>query len=136
MSGTQEWNIRIVATNAGNLTFQPWGVGANPGDAAQAQPGQIITWGNATSDVHQPWPTVDNTPSGAPVPDASNPPGSPLYFTDPIPRFGSSSPQFPVPANLPATSTSGGKTIPVVKGTVIYYCCKNHPTERGQILIY
>jgi hypothetical protein len=37
MSGTQEWNIRIVATNAGNLTFQPWGVGANPGDAAQAR---------------------------------------------------------------------------------------------------
>ena len=135
MSGTQEWNIRIIATNAGNLSFQPWGVGANPGDAAQAQAGQIITWGNGTSDTHQPWPTVDNTANGDPVPDASNPPGSPLYFTDPIPGNGSSTPQFPVPANLPPTSKSPNPT-KVVKGVVIYYCCKNHPTERGQILIY
>jgi len=136
MSGTQEWNVRIVATNAGKLSFQPWGVGANAGDAAQAQVGQIVTWGNGTADIHQPWPTVDNTATGAAVPVASNPHGSPLYFCDPIPAFGSSSPMFPVPANLPPTSTSGGKTIPVVKGTVINYCCKNHPGERGQIVIY
>jgi hypothetical protein len=135
MSGTNEWNIHIVATNSGTKTFQPWGVGANPGDAAQAQAKQIITWGNVTADVHQPWPTVGNTEDGAPVPDADNPPGSPLYFSGPISGFGSSSPKFPVPANLPPT-TPGGNPIPVVTGVTIYYCCKNHPSERGRIVIY
>ena len=57
---------------------------SNPGDPTKAQVGDIVTWGNDTNDIHQPWPTVDNKPDGDPVPDTSNPPGSALYFSDPV----------------------------------------------------
>jgi hypothetical protein len=46
-----------------------------------------------------------------------------------IPPGGSSTPQYVVPAALP----SGTK---LVAGSVINYCSKNHPTVRGQIVIF
>jgi hypothetical protein len=126
MSGSLDWSIHIVKV-AGGSAFQPWVPNSHPGDPTKAQVGDIVTWGNDTTGVHQPWPTENNTPTGAPA--ASNPPGSALFFSEPIPPGGSSTPQYVVPAALP----SGTALVP---GSVIYYCCKNHPTERGQIVIF
>jgi hypothetical protein len=133
MSGGLSWSVRIVPTAGGEAAFQPWGVDANPGDPVKAQVGDIVTWGNAAGGTHQPWPTVGNTPNGAPV--ASNPPGSPLFFSEPIGPDGSSTPQYVVPTALPAT-TPGGASTPLTPGSVICYCCRNHNTERGQIVIF
>ena len=113
-----DWNISIVPSGTG-AAFQPNLPGAKPGDPLNAQESDIVSWGNRTNEVHQPWPTVGNLPNGDPVPKppTGNPPG---YLSDPIPPNDSSRPQFVVPGTPPAT---------------IYYCCFYHPTERGQIII-
>ena len=132
MSGSLSWSVHIVSV-AGGAAFQPWVPNSNPGDPTKAQVGDIVTWGNDTNDIHQPWPTVDNKPDGDPIPDTSNPPGSVLYFSDPISGGGSSRPQYVVPPTIPVPPPSGTE---LAAGSVIYYCCKNHPTERGQIVIF
>jgi hypothetical protein len=126
MSGSLDWSIHIVKVTGGSA-FQPWVPNSHPGDPAKAQILDIVTWGNDTEEVHQPWPTENNTPNGAPA--ASNAPGSKLFFSEPIPPGGSSTPQYVVPKALPSGTALGA-------GSVIYYCCKNHPTERGQIVIF
>ncbi len=109
-----DWAIDIIASPSGSgAAFQPRLPNAKPGDPLYAQVNDIVTWGNRTSDVHQPWPTVGNLPNGAPAP----PPATGLC--DPIPPNDSSRPQY-------------------VVGDQIYYCCLNHPTEpmeRGQIIV-
>jgi hypothetical protein len=133
MSGSQSWSVRIVPAAGGAAAFQPWGVSAKPGDPVKAQVGDVVTWGNATSEPHQPWPTERNTPNGPPA--GSNPPGSPLFFSEEIAPNSSSTPQYQIPDELPATTPSGQPT-PLTAGSVIYYCCLKHPTERGQIVIF
>src|SRR5262245_8837705 len=115
-----DWAIRIVPISGGGAAFQPRVPNTNPGDPLKAQVGDIVTWGNATDAIHQPWPTQGNTPDGAPLPD--NPPGAPVVFSEPIPPGGSSTPQY--------------KVVQPPSGTVIYYCCKFHPTERGRIELF
>ena len=116
-----DWAIDIIPS--GTLAaFQPKLVPpAPPGAPLNAQIQDIVTWGNRTTETHQPWPTVGNTPNGAPVPEpaSGNPPG---YLCDPIPPDSSSQPQFVVPGTLAA-------------GAVINYCCRFHPTERGSIVV-
>jgi hypothetical protein len=126
MSGSLDWSIHIVKVTGG-WAFQPWVPNSHPGDPVKAQVSNIVTWGNDTAEVHQPWPTENNAANGAPA--ASNPPGSVLFFSEPIPPGESSNPQYVVPAKLPSGTT-------LVAGSVIYYCCKNHPAERGQIVIF
>jgi hypothetical protein len=135
MSGTNQWAIHIVSTPSG-VHFQPWVPNANPGDAAHAQVGDIVTWGDDTGETHQPWPTEGNTENGGPA--TSNVAGSTFYYSDPMAANGSSRPQYVIPAQLPATPPATQPT-PVAAGTVFYYCCKNHPTtasERGRIIIF
>ena len=124
MSGSLDWSIRIVSV-AGGAAFQSRVPNAIPGEL-QAQIGDIVSWGNATTDTHQPWPTQGNTANGVPaaVPDPV------LFFSQPIAANASSTPQFVVPGAL----TTPPKTL--AAGSVIYYCCKNHPTERGKIVIF
>ncbi len=115
-----DWAIDIIPSGAG-AEFRPKLVPpAKPGDPLNAQVSDIVTWGNRTTEVHQPWPTVDNSPTGPPVPPPAqgNPAG---YLCDPIPPNDSSRPLFVVPEQA--------------VGSVINYCCRNHPTERGQIKI-
>lgn len=116
-----DWAIDIIPSTSGSgAAFRPKLVPpANPGDPLKAQAGDIVSWGNRTTDTHQPWPTVGNAPNGppVPVPVSGNPPG---LLCDPIPPDQSSSPQFVV------TSTAGAQ---------INYCCRFHPSERGQILV-
>jgi hypothetical protein len=127
MSGSLDWSIRIVA-GAGGTVFESRVPNATPG-VLQAQIGDIVTWGNATTQPHQPWPTEGNTPNGAPA----SPPDPVLFLSQPIGPNESSTPQFVVPKAL----TTPPKTL--AAGSVLYYCCKNHPdepTERGQIVIF
>ena len=58
-----EWNIRIVTA------FQPRVPGGTPGSQLLVQAGDVVTWGNDTTQTHQPWPLDAN---GNPVP-AANP---------------------------------------------------------------
>ena len=128
MSGTQQWSIRIES-GAGGTVFESRVPNATPG-VLQAQVRDIISWGNATADTHQPWPTEDNTPDGPPA----TTPDPALFFSQPIGPNESSTPQFVVPTAL--TTTTPATLVP---GSVIYYCCKNHPkvpTERGRIVIF
>ena len=124
MSGSLDWSIRIVAV-AGGAAFQSRVPNAIPGEL-QAQVGDIVTWGNATTNTHQPWPTQGNTQNGAPAAA----PDPVLFFSQPIAANASSTPQFVVPFKLTTPATTLGV------GSVIYYCCKNHPTERGKIVIF
>jgi len=120
-----DWAIDIVPVSTGGAAFQPkLAPPVAPGAPLNAQLQDIVTWGNRTTETHQPWPTVDNSPTGdpVPVPAQGNPAG---YMSDPIPPNSSSQPQFVVPAP-PTTS-------PPTTSGVIYYCCRFHPTERGQI---
>ena len=133
MSGSLDWSIRIVSAAGGTSAFQPRVPGANPGDPLKAQVGDTISWGNDTTVTHQPWPTVGNTQSGAPV--ASNPAGSPLFFSQPIAAGNSSNPQYVVPGSIPGP-TPGSLAVTLTAGSTIFYCCKNHPTERGRIVIF
>jgi hypothetical protein len=129
MSGSLSWSVHIVAQSNG-AAYKPTIPNAQIGDPVKAQVGDIVTWGNETDNlVRQPWPTVGNSPTGAPVPDASNPPGSALYFSGPINPGGSSRPQWVVPAALP----DGTKLAPA---SVINYCSKENENERGQIIIF
>jgi hypothetical protein len=127
MSGSLDWSIRIVS-GAGGTVFESRVPNAVPG-VLQAQIGDIVTWGNATTETHQPWPTQGNTPTGGPA----SPADPVLFFSDPIAPNESSNPQFVVPDAL----TTPPSTLKA--GSVLYYCCKNHPTsstERGQIVIF
>jgi hypothetical protein len=127
MSGSLDWSIRIVSV-AGGAAFESRVPNATPG-VLQAQIGDIVTWGNATSDTHQPWPTEGNQPATGPA----TTPDPVLFFSDPIAANASSNPQFVVPLALTTPPTT------LKAGSVIYYCCKNHPnapTERGQIVIF
>jgi hypothetical protein len=102
-----DWSIDIIPSGTG-AAFQPHLPNAKPGDPLNAQANDIVTWGNRTSEVHQPWQTDANF----------DPTGPPLCA--PIPPNDSSSPQYVVTGN---------------PGDVIYYFCRNHPTERGKIIV-
>jgi hypothetical protein len=129
MSGSLSWSVHIVADGTG-AAYRPTIPGARNGDPVKAQVGDIVTWGNATDNLtRQPWPTVDNSATGDPVPDASNLPGSALYFSGPIAPGGSSRPQWVVPKTLPDGT-------PVVPASVINYCSKENSAERGKIIIF
>ena len=129
MSGSLSWSVHIVADGAG-AAYKPTIPGAAIGDPVKAQIGDIVTWGNATDNLtRQPWPTVGNSATGEPVPDASNLPGSALYFSGPIAPGGSSRPQWVVPATLPDGTA-------LAANSVIYYCSKDFPNERGRIIIF
>ena len=116
-----DWSIKIVSTGSGaRAAFVPDLVGAKPGDPLQAQQDDLVTWNNTTKQTHQPWPTDSHY---KPLPDSQVPRGSANYLSDPIPAGQSSRPSYDVaqPDDEPETWT-------------VYYCCKQHPTERGKII--
>lgn len=116
-----DWSIKIVRSESGKgAAFIPDLIGARSGDPLEAQQDDLVTWNNTTNKTHQPWPTDSNY---NPLPDSQVPRGSANYLSDPIPAGESSRPSYDVaqPAGTPATWT-------------VYYCCKNHPNERGTIV--
>jgi hypothetical protein len=120
-----DWSIRIVPTDAGGAAFLPQlSPAVQPGTPLQAQAQDIVTWGNQTTQAHQPWLANSNGTPILPAPTPSNP--TPAGFIcEVIPAGGSSTPQYVVPASAQV-------------GTVIRYCCLLHPTdptEQGQIVV-
>lgn len=113
-----EWAVRIVTDDQGHTAFLPRVPGGTSGSELLAEAGDVVTWGNATTEIHQPWPT---DASFVPVPAATPPSATPGYMSDPIPANGSSQPQF---------ITAGAV------GTVLHYCCLLHQSERGTIKIF
>jgi hypothetical protein len=122
MAGQLDWSVQINVSGTGAV-FQPNLPNAQAGATLQAQVGDIVSWGNNTSLTHQPCPTINNDPTGQPNTAVTGP----AKMSDPIAPNNSSTPQYVVdPAAL---------NLPVADGTVIYYCCANHPNERGSITI-
>ena len=72
-----DWSIKIVQISPGVAGFLPDVLDAVVGESLQAQRFDIVTWGNATADTHQ--PLGDNGP-----------------LCDPIAPGGSSAPQYVV----------------------------------------
>jgi plastocyanin len=118
MSG-QDWSITIVALDSGGAAFQPDLMGANPGDPLKAGNADLISWNNRTANTHQPWAADANY---QPLPENQIVKGNPgNYLSDPIP---------PWTPSTPAYLTTAAAT-----PTTIYYVCKYHPTEHGQIIV-
>ena len=113
-----DWSIRIVPTNAGGAAFQPQlSPAVPPGTPLQAQPQDIVTWGNQTTEKHQ----IGVANPGQPIAD----PSQAAFISEVMPPGGSSAPQYVVPAGTAV-------------GVVIHYCCLLHPTdptEQGQIVV-
>lgn len=108
----QDWSITINSSSQG-ATFSP--------NQQLAENTDLISWNNRTNKTHQPWPI--STTSGDPLPDAEVSASLGNYLSDPIPPWTSSQPAYVCAA-------------PKTGATVIQYCCKNHPTERGSIKVY
>jgi plastocyanin len=118
MAGPFDWSVKIVPNpNGTGAVFQPNLPNSKPGDTLNAQTGDIVSWRNDTGNVHQPWPTQGNVPGGPPAPP---PVAAANLLSNPIKPNESSNPQFVV-----NTAT----------GTTIYYCCLNHPSEKGSITV-
>jgi plastocyanin len=114
-----DWSIKIVSER-GTVAFQPNLKGAKPGDPLRAQQDDLVTWNNTTSDTHQPWPLDAN---GQPMQDV--PRDSPNYLSDPILAGSSSRPQYDAAA----------PSSPPPQQWTVNYCCKDHPSERGSIIV-
>lgn len=117
-----DWKININNAAGGGAEFVPAVAGAKGGDPLEAMQDDLVTWANNTSQTHQPWPA---TSSWAPLPDDQVPRTSPLYLSDPIAAGGSSRPSYDVaqPAGPPPPSQ-----------WTVYYVCKLHPDEHGEII--
>jgi hypothetical protein len=125
MSG-QDWSITIVSLDSGGAAFQPDLMGAKPGDPLKAGNADLISWNNRTSNEHQPWAADAQY---QPLPENDIVMGSPgNYLSDPIPAWQPSS-----PAYLTSVLDASGKALP--DPTIIYYVCKFHPDEQGQIVV-
>jgi hypothetical protein len=126
MSG-QDWSITIISLDSGGAAFQPDLMGTHRGDPLKAGNADLISWNNRTSNEHQPWPADDQY---QPLQQKDIVMGSPgNYLSDPIPAWQSSTPAYLT--NI-ATDANGN---PIADPTTIYYVCKNHPDEHGQIIV-
>jgi hypothetical protein len=114
-----DWSIKIVPTTsqiAGILAeFVPNVNGAKPGDSLKVEQGDLISWNDTSNtEAHWPWLCANDTYK---VQDP--PPGGVYLTTDPIqPRH--SSPFF---------------NVIQPQGTILYYCCRYHPQERGRVVV-
>ena len=136
-----EWSVLIQTGTSAAATFTPQlyddptvqkdKVPLNAPLAAKA--GDMVTWGNASADTHQPWPLQGNA-AGAP-PMAENPnTGFPIAGTTDVTTYFYARPILPDNSSTPQYVLPPAATLPV--GAIINYCCKFHPdTERFQITI-
>jgi plastocyanin len=106
-----DFSIKITGAAGQAAQFVPQG--GQAGGTLTVKVGDIVSWGNDTTEAHQPWPTdaQHNILSAPPAP----------LLTNEIPAQQSSNPAWVVAGNA---------------GTV-YYRCKTHPNrnEFGTITI-
>ena len=120
-----DWSIQIKPAGASSAVFEPQQpppappFSAGPFPTLLAQNADVVTWGNQTSMVLQPWVADSTGAPVTPIPSASNGTGVGLagYICDPIAAGGSSAPQYIVQAIAPA---------------VVNYCCLLH-RPNGQV---
>jgi len=120
------WSIKIepnpaqIANQPGR--FVPDVVGSEGEVPLKVLKGDLVSWNNETDVTHQPWPTDENN-NMLPA-NTVGTSGSAKYLADQIPANASSSPSW--------------KVIEILSGdqkNTIYYCCKEHPLERGRMQI-
>jgi hypothetical protein len=90
-----------------------------PNGEAYASEGDIVSWFNATDQIHQPEAMTDgtfNTPVNAPR-------GSTLYLSDPIPGEKPARPGWTATQPAPAPANT------------LYYRCSQHHEEHGMIVV-
>ena len=106
-----DFSIKITGAEGQAAQFVPQGGSA--GSALQVRVGDIVSWGNTTTEAHQPWPT-DSQHNLLQVPPAP-------MLTNAIPAQQGSNPAWVV-AGSPGT---------------VFYRCKTHPNrnEFGTITI-
>ena len=75
-----DWSVKIVTVSKGVAGFRPDVLGAQVGDALQAQVSDIVTWGNLTGDTHQPY-RID-TGENLCDPIAGHAPSAPQYVVE------------------------------------------------------
>jgi plastocyanin len=116
---SQDWSIKIVPSGS-SVAFQPDVPGAKPGDPLQAQDADLISWNNRTGASHWPW-AIDPT-TGEPFVSVEAAKDAGLYLSDNVPPWESSTDTYVT-------------TAPPSGSTTIDYICKNHPNEKGQIIV-
>jgi hypothetical protein len=112
-----DWSIKIQQAG-GQVEFVPQLQAGGPTGLNVTQ-GDSVSWNNATSEEHQPWPADSNF---QPLPDSQVTRGTSSYLSDPIAPDHSSRPSWiaPQPTSFPST---------------VNYVCKLHPNEHGVITI-
>ena len=112
-----DWSIKIVPAKGKPgvfARFKPDLKKAKPGQPLKVVQGDLVSWNNTTDKEHWPWPVASaNAPPQDPTPDGN-------VLVSAVIKPDSSSPAYNVGA--PA-------------GTTIFYCCKCHPEERGQLVV-
>jgi hypothetical protein len=122
-----DWLIRIVPaaipTPDAPAAFQPVLAGSKPGDPLAVQDDDIVTWSNTTGEPHWPWQTDENY---VPFSDDKVQNDPKLNLSNPIQPGKGSRPSYNVLIPNAAAKPPSG---------TIYYCCKYHLQERGQLLV-
>ena len=120
------WSIKIepnpaqIANQPGR--FVPDVAGSEGEVPLKALKRDLVSWNNETDFTHQPWPTDEDYTM---LPESTvGKRGSAKYLSDQIPANGSSTPSWVVVEILTGDQQNN-----------IYYCCKEHPLERGKIQI-
>jgi hypothetical protein len=117
-----DWSIKIIPnpkpTPGAPAAFVPDLIGAKPGDPLNAQSDDLVSWNNTTNDEHWPWPVTFAVPLNE-DPNALQGTQIGLFLCNKIPGDSSSKPLF---------------SVPELAGTITY-CCRNHPEERGTIIV-
>ena len=113
-----DWSIKIVAgRNRGDpAVFVPDLDGAQPGDPLIASPNDLVSWNNTTREEHQPWPAGSDFQA---LTEDKVPPA--FYLSNKIPPDDSSRPSWVVSSPL--------------SGNTLFYCCRLHEGEHGQIIV-
>lgn len=113
-----DWSIKIVPSKseiAGvHAVFVPDIDGAKPGQPLKVQQGDLVSWNNTTNEDHWPWPVTSQN-----APPVDPPPGGNVLTA----------------ASIKPDSSSPAYNIVATQGTTIFYCCKWHPAERGQMVV-
>jgi hypothetical protein len=106
-----DWSIKIQGKPA---VFTPDIDRTKPGTPLKVVTGDLVSWNNTTGEEHWPWPVAS-----ANAPPLDPPPGGNVL----------------VSAVIKPDSSSPAYNIVSPAGTTIFYCCKCHPNERGQMVV-
>ena len=111
-----DWSIKIVPVTGKPgvfATFTPDIDKSKPGQPLKVVQGDLVSWNNTTDTEHWPWPVASAT-----APPVDPPPGGNTLV-----------------GNIQPHTPSSAYNVVATVGTTIFYCCKWHPEERGQMVV-